>query len=345
MSCLKAAASGRQRQQGCAAGLWCVLFMMLASLAPPACPAEFIEFVQHDKRKPKHTGFFISRVSWWCCTGGVHSRPPGMGPTALWRHLLRSACMAWGPANAQFALPVCLCAACRARLSAPRRCCRALRIWTRRRARRAAVVESARRRRMWRGQREPCLPRWAAAASLLVARRIFSACLLPAAPNVSAAVLCLPCRRPRQQGRRRSGSRMGRTARVARAPTSQPRRRRRLCQRRWEALQQRQYRCPGPSCPLRSRLGWLDRWRREAWHLQPRQPLAAAACCRSARARSRRHLPRRRVRLLGVRSACLPWQQRMRAACLHLILAGKPTPKPAHHHPACPARSALRDAR
>lgn len=28
----------------------------------PPRPAEFLELLEHDKRKPKHTGFFISKV-------------------------------------------------------------------------------------------------------------------------------------------------------------------------------------------------------------------------------------------------------------------------------------------
>lgn len=48
-----------------AAGAYIVLpayIVQMGCLSYPPCPAEFLELLEHDKRKPKHTGFFISKV-------------------------------------------------------------------------------------------------------------------------------------------------------------------------------------------------------------------------------------------------------------------------------------------
>jgi hypothetical protein len=45
------------------AGSWSVVKLRgsVGDSAASSC-AEFVEFTEHDKRKPKHSGFFISKV-------------------------------------------------------------------------------------------------------------------------------------------------------------------------------------------------------------------------------------------------------------------------------------------
>lgn len=74
---------------------------------PAARLAEFMELLEHDKRKPKHAGFVISKVWGWQTGRQARQRPcierqnavgggnASMGPSHAWVYLLLLVSVLW----------------------------------------------------------------------------------------------------------------------------------------------------------------------------------------------------------------------------------------------------------